>query len=168
MPPPIQARSKRWCFTEHSDNKWWETDVFLALVTYVRVNKEATTEGRIHFQGWCSFIAPMRMTGLKKVNNTAHWEKIKGSVRDNEHYCLKPAEGCVCANCETERENRQQFTTSNNVQWTAYNYVHGLCPADNNAEKAIVLAGNKFNRFHLYTEFNINDIWLLPDDFLSN
>lgn len=42
----------------------------------------------------------MRLSGLKKLMPTAHFERMQGSVDENEHYCSKPHDGCTCKHCK--------------------------------------------------------------------
>lgn len=85
--------AKMWCFTlnnyteeEHihikeclssdSSNKWV-------------IGKETGENGTPHLQGFCNFNKKIRLTGLKKYNGRAHWEKCKGSEEQNIKYCTK-------------------------------------------------------------------------------
>lgn len=49
----------------------------------------APTTGMLHYQGFCVFAVNKRVSALKKVHATAHWELMKGKLEDSERYCSK-------------------------------------------------------------------------------
>lgn len=50
---------------------------------------EMGENGTCHYQGYCIFSKVMRLSGLKKVLATAHWENRKGSHEQAYDYCVK-------------------------------------------------------------------------------
>lgn len=45
--------------------------------------------GRLHLQGFVCFDRAMRMSALKRLHATAHWETMRGTLEDAEKYCSK-------------------------------------------------------------------------------
>lgn len=71
--------SKNWCFTlnnptEEDDPKGWP-------VKYVAWQLEKGEEGTLHHQGYVELDKTARITGLKKINQKAHWE-IRGGTQE--------------------------------------------------------------------------------------
>ena len=51
--------------------------------------EKGSESGRIHLQGYCQLKTKKRITGLKKLHGTAHWEASRGSLQQNIDYCSK-------------------------------------------------------------------------------
>jgi len=82
--------SKRWLFTLNNytpeDLLKLATDVF----AYVIAGKErAPTTMTAHLQGYAVFKTSQRLTGVRKIFPTAHWEIAKGTSEENIKYCSK-------------------------------------------------------------------------------
>lgn len=45
--------------------------------------------GTPHLQGFCIMEKNQRLSAMKKIHPTAHWEIMKGSIEDSEKYCTK-------------------------------------------------------------------------------
>lgn len=99
-------QGKRWCFTINTGGALVDvadpeavTDERLALWSaldsplwgvYGGAQWEvAPTTQQLHIQGFCVFSKNMRMSALKKVHATAHWELMKGTLEQSEAYCSK-------------------------------------------------------------------------------
>lgn len=93
------AQGKRWCFTAFYDD---EPNARLALATVPDLGygtpagtyggaqlEVCPTTGRWHMQGWCGFPTNKRLSNLKAVHPTAHWEPMRGTLKDNQEYCSK-------------------------------------------------------------------------------
>jgi hypothetical protein len=82
--------AKNWCFTVNNFLPSDE-DLLKAMPTsYLLYGKETCpTTGTPHLQGYAQFRIRVRLTGLKKLHSTAHWEVAKGSSADNYTYCTK-------------------------------------------------------------------------------
>jgi len=82
------AQSKRWCVTINN-----YTDADLALVRtwgiYGGAQEEVGEHGTPHIQAFVVFATNQRLTALKKLHSTAHWEVMKGSIEQSEVYCSK-------------------------------------------------------------------------------
>lgn len=81
--------SRRWCFTV---NNWTPEDekLFQNLeCKYLVYGREVGKEGTPHLQGYVTFKSTKRLTGLKKVHTTAHWEAAQGNSQQSSDYCKK-------------------------------------------------------------------------------
>lgn len=47
------------------------------------------TSGRFHLQGYLELTTRQKLSALKKINGTAHWEPANGDAESNIHYCNK-------------------------------------------------------------------------------
>lgn len=80
---------KMWCFTLNN----YKDDELVTLVTlfnshsYV-IGKEVGEEGTPHLQGYVKFTRKVRPMSVVE-NKRIHWEKCKGSEKDNIEYCTK-------------------------------------------------------------------------------
>lgn len=85
-----QSQSKRWCFTL---NNYTEEDcVNIALwdVKYMLVGKEqGHTTNTPHLQAYVIFKKNQRLSAVKKLQSSAHWEIAKGTTEQNITYCTK-------------------------------------------------------------------------------
>lgn len=98
-------QGKRWCFTVNTggplngEDDDVSTDQRMALWESVDSPlwgvyggcqwEVAPTTGQLHLQGFCVFDKNMRLSAVKKVHATAHWELMKGKLEDSERYCSK-------------------------------------------------------------------------------
>lgn len=82
--------AKNWAFTL---NNYAEEDFDAILnwehVSYVIAGKEVGESGTPHLQCYARFKTKKRLTALKKLLPTAHWEVAKGTPRQNRDYCSK-------------------------------------------------------------------------------
>lgn len=83
----MSSRSKYWCFTLNNPEvnrlPIWEG---LAYRVY---QLEKGENGTLHFQGFAIFKNRIMLSGLKKLNNQAHWEKMQGNAIQARAYCMK-------------------------------------------------------------------------------
>lgn len=79
------ARCKHWVFTAYSD----EVSFFEAGVYCIFGNEKCPKTGRWHKQGYIVFEEKKRLTALKKIDSTVHWEPKRGSVAQAITYCKK-------------------------------------------------------------------------------
>ncbi|AJD07535.1 replication-associated protein [Sewage-associated circular DNA virus-21] len=82
--------SRAWCFTL---NNYSEDDLFEISgwdCKYVVYGVEVAPEtGTRHLQGYCMFLGVQRLSAVKKLLETAHWEIARGSPLQNRTYCTK-------------------------------------------------------------------------------
>lgn len=96
LPPPwryktqrIIMSSKRWCFTI---NNYSDEDIGLLSgleCKYLVYGKEVGESGTPHLQGFCTFSGMKRLSAMKKIHPTAHWETAKGTSEQAAAYCKK-------------------------------------------------------------------------------
>lgn len=85
----MSQTSKNWCFTI---NNYSELDISAltgAISKYVIMGKEVGASGTPHLQGFIVLENVQRMSAMKKVHPTAHWEIAKGTAAQNRVYCSK-------------------------------------------------------------------------------
>lgn len=90
------AQATRWCFTI---NNYTPDDLELVknFGTYGKCQEEVGENGTPHLQGCCVFKSNQRISALKKLHPTAHWEVMRGTLEQAEEYCSKEdtrKEGC--------------------------------------------------------------------------
>lgn len=81
------AMSKNWCFTVYSPEVVFFDHSDIQYIIYG--NEVCPKTGRPHKQGYVQFIKRMRLTGVKKLDSSAHWEIAKGTPDENVTYCSK-------------------------------------------------------------------------------
>lgn len=80
---------KNWCFTVNNYTLMDDMTLQNMPYAYLLYGREVGDEGTPHLQGYVQFKKKIRLTGLKKLHPTAHWEPAKGSSADNYAYCTK-------------------------------------------------------------------------------
>nr|QGF19381.1 replication associated protein [Antarctic circular DNA molecule] len=83
------SRSRNWCFTLNNYTSSEFDEILLTGCNYIVVGKEVGEQGTPHLQGFISFSNAMRLSSVKKIHKTAHWEIAKGSPQQNRDYCIK-------------------------------------------------------------------------------
>lgn len=103
--------ARNWCFTI---NNWNDGDCELLEkmpTKFLIYGKETGENGTPHLQGYVQMQKKIRLTGLKKLHRTAHWEIAKGSPQQNIEYCSKDGDvyrkGVVSV--ERERNDLRKF-----------------------------------------------------------
>lgn len=79
------SRCKHWCFTVYAD----EVKFFFDAVYCIFGNEKCPTTGRWHKQGYVVFESNKRLTALKKLDSSAHFEPKRGTVQQAIDYCKK-------------------------------------------------------------------------------
>lgn len=91
MPVGSRTTRKDWVFTWNNPTgnpeELWK-DTFNYLIYQV---EEAPETGTRHVQGFIQFKKEKRLTALKKLEKTVHWEGRRGSVQQCIDYCSKEA-----------------------------------------------------------------------------
>lgn len=86
--PIAMSRSKSWMFTINNPRnndiprRWKE-------YTYCIWQLEQGTQETPHLQGYIVFSVQKRLSTLKKIDNTAHWEIRRGTHKQAKEYCSK-------------------------------------------------------------------------------
>lgn len=81
--------SRRWCFTLNNWEPHHEDTLKTVPCAYMVYGKEKGKEGTPHLQGYFTFKAMKRLSALKKLFPTAHWEIAKGTSLQASDYCKK-------------------------------------------------------------------------------
>lgn len=81
--------STRWCFTLNNYSLDHEDTLKAVPSTYLVYGKEKGDSGTPHLQGFIIFPKPKRLSALKKIDPTAHWEAAKGTSQQAADYCKK-------------------------------------------------------------------------------
>lgn len=94
---PSAPQGKRWCFTIHFPSG----DVAAAQAALAALAppawgdyggaqiERAPSTGALHLQGFCVFPTNKRLSALKQLHSTAHWELMRGTLEQSEAYCSK-------------------------------------------------------------------------------
>lgn len=86
------VRSRNWAFTinNYTDDDTKTCDEWYpSKAKYVLYGKEVGEEGTHHLQGFVMLKADSRLTLMKTLHGTAHWEACKGTATQNIDYCTK-------------------------------------------------------------------------------
>lgn len=84
------SRSTRWCFTINNYTQADETAVQGWNCCYLVYGREIGDSGTPHLQGFVTFGGKAkRLSAVKKLHATAHWEVTKGSSQQAAEYCKK-------------------------------------------------------------------------------
>lgn len=80
---------RAWCFTVNNP-----TDVDRGILTaanarYIIWGEETGESGTPHLQGYLELNKPQRLSGMKKLHATAHWEQRQGTRDEARAYCMK-------------------------------------------------------------------------------
>lgn len=86
------AQSKNWTFTINnpSDEDLKLMSVWLDMgVRGYAYEEEVGASGTPHYQGYLCFRGKQTLKKCKELNKRAHWEIMKGSLKQNQEYCSK-------------------------------------------------------------------------------
>lgn len=78
--------SRAWCFTINNPKD--DTSPQTWNYEYLVYQKEKGESGTEHLQGYV-YLRRSRLTGMKKLDATAHWEPARGTPEENKKYCTK-------------------------------------------------------------------------------
>lgn len=85
-----RSQAKNWCFTLNNpdidENAMVEA---LSEADYCVFQLEIGEAGTPHYQGYCMFPQKKRLSQLKRILRSAHWEVARGSPKQNRDYCTK-------------------------------------------------------------------------------
>lgn len=86
--PLRMSASKRWCFTAYNTNVKKMIEMIGSDGFYVFGEEICPTTGKQHLQGYIEFNEKKRPLECIKSKDI-HWEKSKGTPKDNIKYCTK-------------------------------------------------------------------------------
>lgn len=81
--------SKRWCYTLNNYSEEEYTALQQQASCYHVMGSEIGKEGTPHIQGFITFAKAKRLSGVKKINGRAHWEKTRETSDIAANYCKK-------------------------------------------------------------------------------
>lgn len=87
-----RSLAKAWVFTAHSTSEVPHVDLdwpWADLSYGIYQHEQCPTTGRYHLQGYCVFAKRVRLSYVKRLHSTAHWEVARGSAASNRAYCTK-------------------------------------------------------------------------------
>lgn len=79
---------RHWVFTYNNPTAPIE---WPAHVKYAVYQREVGESGTAHFQGYVEFTNPVRLSGVRKILPTAHWEERRGTREEARAYATKEA-----------------------------------------------------------------------------
>ena len=90
------APARQWCFTWHDYPENW-AELFQALkpklAGYIIGCETCPTTQRVHMQGWIEMNKKGRPMSELKLPREVHWDKARGTPRENYNYCTKEGLG---------------------------------------------------------------------------
>lgn len=115
-------RGRNWVFTlnNYDDKDLMEFNTWVPeKCKYVAYAKEVGEQGTPHLQGFVSTAQPkQRLAYMKKLQDRAHWEVMRGSFEDNEKYCSKQGELVEIGElCQSVRAQQAAGRNSEKRRW---------------------------------------------------
>lgn len=110
------AYAKNWLFTV---NNYTPEDISLFEefpCNYLIFGKEIGEKGTPHLQGYVQLLSKKRLTGLKKIHATAHWEAARGTAQENITYCSKDGELFAKGTATHERQRSDLHRLREDIQ----------------------------------------------------
>lgn len=88
------SQSRMWCFTIHGERA--DLEALIEAITAPKWGRygicqleKCPTTHRYHIQGFLVLPRAQRLSFVKGIHSSAHWEAAKGSLAQNEDYCQK-------------------------------------------------------------------------------
>lgn len=89
MPAAPRSQAKHWCYTLNNPTPECLAPLESSASSYHIAAHEVGESGTPHIQGYIVFSAQTRLSALKKLLPTAHWEVSRGSPQQASDYCKK-------------------------------------------------------------------------------
>lgn len=78
-----------WTFTVNNYTEEEYKELLEGDYNYIIIGKEVGDSGTPHLQGYLQLKKKKRLTAMKKIHQTAHWEIARGTAEENKVYCSK-------------------------------------------------------------------------------
>ena len=90
----VDNRSRGWCFTINNYTEEDENIVYAMSwdCAYIVCGREVGDSGTPHLQGYIYYKNAVRLSTMKEVHPTAHWEPQRGTPQQASDYCKKDGE----------------------------------------------------------------------------
>lgn len=86
----VMERARHWVFTLNNPGPIPRDSVVdVALVDYIVVGSEVGESGTPHYQGYVAFKDRKRLTQVRAICPSAHWEVTRGTPKQASDYCKK-------------------------------------------------------------------------------
>jgi len=85
----MSQQYSNWCFTVNNYTLLDDQTLQDMPYKYLIYGREVGEEGTPHLQGYVQYKKKLRLSALKKLHPTAHWEPAKGTQEQNKTYCSK-------------------------------------------------------------------------------
>lgn len=86
------SQAKRWVFTQNNYTQQHELLIKGLECDYACYGREIGESGTPHLQGCVCFSTQKRLTAVKKILPTSHWEIMRGNIVEASDYCKKDGE----------------------------------------------------------------------------
>lgn len=143
--------SRRWCFTWNNPGDavpdW--------ACNYLCYAKEIGESGTPHWQGYCVFATVKRLSAMKKINNTIHWEIARGTTDDSINYCSKDG---ILIEVGERPKSRKEVGEDNHARWldVIRSARQGTC--DEEYPKEFVTYNSAISRMNEIKPPNLSDV----------
>lgn len=123
-----ESAGKCWCFTLNNPTLS-EPEIVSSLIEvgadYAVFQLETGASGTPHFQGYVVLSVKKRLSPLREAIPGAHWEKARGTPKQNREYCTKP-EGRIGEFCEIGVFPEIQQGKRKDLERLHFDLKHGL------------------------------------------
>lgn len=86
---PKSPKGRNWCFTLNNYTDEEVEGIESWECKGVAFGKEVGESGTPHLQGFVHFENEVTLKACRALSSRAHWERMRGSLAQNEAYCSK-------------------------------------------------------------------------------
>lgn len=118
--PTNKTKSRKWCFTLNNYTEQDKKFLTQKLANYKYVaGFEIGEKGTPHIQGYIESKNAIRFNTLKKIIPKAHFEKARGTTKQNYDYCTKDGDFLTNIDLRTFKEKLKSICLQeyNNITW---------------------------------------------------